>query len=68
VPWHVAALVQEKEKEEEAIVKGGLRPAVLEACMIWKDQDEEDHRTHHQEQLPGQWSKIKQNNTIQVNT
>ena len=42
---HVVALEQEKKKE--AIVKETLRPAVLEACMIQKDnQVEDDHRTH----------------------
>ncbi len=45
--WHVVAL--EEEKEQEAIVREKLRPAVLEVCVIWRDHRDEDHITLYQE-------------------
>ena len=54
----------EQEKEEEAIVKETLRPAVLDACMIQKDhQVEEDHRTIIRNNCQDNETKQKQNNT-----
>ena len=65
-PWN--DFDSEEKMEEEANVKENLRPAVLGACVSREDHhDQQDHRFHHQTQLPAQWNEIYQIITYVIN-